>query len=362
MTYRHSLAVALFIPLGLAACNEAVTKTDTRPEGRPVLVEKVAYAPITPQRSFVASIRPRFESDLGFRIGGKVARRLVDVGARVKAGDPLALLDDADLKLQREQAQAELGAAKGAAAQAQAEMRRITELRGRGWSTESIADARRAALQETQGRLARAERAVALADNALDYATLRADADGVVTATMIEAGQVTAAGQPAIRVARAAEREALIAVPEAMIERVRSGVAKVSLWSAPDRVYDAVLRELSPAADPATRTYAARFTLRDAGDEAQWGMTATLTISEKDNPRVARLPLSALVNEGRGPMLYVVDKAAGSLTRKPVDVLRIDAQSVLVKSGVAEGELVVALGVQKLDPAQKVRVVEALAF
>lgn len=362
MTNRLSLVAALISMLALAACNEAMTKTENKPLGRPVLTQKVAYAPITPERSFVASIRPRYESDLGFRISGKVARRIVDNGARVKEGDALAVLDDSDLKLQREQAAAELGAAKGALAQAQAEMKRVQDLRGAGWSTESTADARRAALEEARGRLTRAERALSLAENALTYAALRADADGVVTATLIEAGQVVAAGAPAIRVARTAEREALVAIPEAMIDRVRNGRATVALWSAPDRVYEATLRELSPAADAATRTYAARFTVKGAGDEAQWGMTATVAIAEKDNPRVARLPLSALVNEGQGPMLYVVDKDAGSLTKKPVKVLRFDAQEVLVQSGVEEGELVVSLGVQKLDPAQKVRVVDALAF
>ncbi|WP_342360014.1 efflux RND transporter periplasmic adaptor subunit [Terrarubrum flagellatum] len=362
MLNRLPTAIALLSTLALAACNEATPKTEAKIDGRPVLVEKVVFAPLTPERTFVASVRPRFESDLGFRVAGKVARRLVDVGAVVKAGDALALLDDADLKLQREQADAEFGAATGALAQANAELKRAADLRAKGWSTDSTADARRAAVDEAKGRLTRAERAVSLAKNSLDYTVLRADADGVVTGTSIEAGQVVAAGAPAIRVARTAEREALIAIPEAMIERVRTGKAKVALWAAPDRVYDAKLRELSPAADAATRTYAARFTLEGAGVEAQWGMTATVAISEKDNPVVARLPLSSLANQGEGPTMYVVDKASGALSKRPVNVLRFDAQQVLVTGGVNNGEFVVALGVQKLDPAQKVRVVDALAF
>ncbi len=362
MTHRLRLAIAAVSVLALAACNEAVTKTDTKPQGRPVLVEKVAYAPVTPERSFVASIRPRHESDLAFRVAGKVALRMVDIGATVKAGDALATLDATDLTLQREQAQAELGAAKGTLAQAQAEMKRVADLRGRGWSTESTADARRAALEEAQGRVARAERAVTLAGNALDYTTLRADADGIVTSLAIEPGQVVAAGQAVVRVARTAEREALVAIPEAMIERVRTGRASATLWSAPGRAYEATLRELAPAADAATRTYAARFTLQGAGEEAQWGMTAMVAIAEKDNPRVARLPLSALINEGKGPAVFVVDKASGALTRKSVTLLRFDAREALATSGVEEGDLVVALGAQKLDPAQKVRIVEALAF
>jgi RND family efflux transporter MFP subunit len=362
MTNRIRLAAAVVSVLALAACNEAVTKTDSKPQGRPVLVEKVAFAPVTAERTFVASIRPRHESDLAFRVGGKVSRRLVDVGQRVSAGDVLATLDETDLRLQREQAEAESRAANAAIAQAQAEMKRVADLRSRGWSTESASDRQRAALEEAQGRLARAERAVALANNALDYAVLRADGAGVVTATTIEAGQVVAAGQAALRVARMAEREALIAVPESLVERVRDGQAKVALWSAPDRVYEASLREMSPAADAATRTYAARFSIPDAGDEVQWGMTATVTIADRDGARVARLPLSAIANEGKGPALYVVDRANGSLTRKPVSVLRFNERDALVTGGVEDGEFVVAVGVQKLDPGQKVRVVEALAF
>ncbi|MET0606314.1 MAG: efflux RND transporter periplasmic adaptor subunit [Beijerinckiaceae bacterium] len=362
MTNRIRLAAAAVSLLALAACNEAVTKTETRPQGRPVLVEKVSYAPVTPERTFVASIRPRHESDLAFRVGGKVAQRQVDVGQRVNVGDVIATLDDADLRLQREQAEAEMKAARAAIAQAQAEMRRVTDLRARGWSTESIADRQRAALEEAQGRVSRAERSLSLAENTLDYSTLRATHAGIVTATTIEAGQVVAAGQAAVRVARMAEREALIAVPEALIDRVRDGDARVSLWSAPDKIYRASLRELSPAADSATRTYAARFSIPGAGDEVQWGMTATVTIADKAGERAARLPLSAIANEGAGPSLYVVDRSSGALTRKPVSVLRFNEREALVTGGVNEGEFVVAVGVQKLDPAQKVRVVEALAF
>ncbi len=357
-----SLAAFLAATLALAACNEAQTQTAARPDGRPVLVQTVAYAPIAPERSFVGVVRPRMEGDLAFRVAGKVARRLVDVGARVRAGEELALLDPTDLTLQREQAQAEFAAAKGAIAQAQAEMKRASDLRARGWSTESVADARRAALEEAKGRLSRAERSLSLASNALGYAVLRADADGVVTAVSIEPGQVVAAGAPALRVARLVEREALIAVPEAMVERVRSGRARVALWAAPDRSYPASLREMSPAADPATRTYAARFAIEGAGEEAQFGMTATVAVAEKDNPRVARLPLSAIANEGKGPAVFVVDRATGALTRKPVTLLRYTEREALVTAGVDEGETIVAMGVQKLDPAQKVRVVDALAF
>src|SRR5690606_27190694 len=198
--------------------------------------------------------------------------------------------------------------------------------------------------------------------NNLSYATLTADTDGVVTATLVEPGQVVAAGQTAIRVARLGEKEAIVAVPETLLARVRQGEATVTLWSDPDRRYAARLRELSPAADPTTRTYLARFSMPDAGEEVAFGMSATLTVRGGTGEKAARLPLSALFNQGSGPALWVVDRETGSVALKPVTVARYDAREVLVTSGVEEGDEVVALGVQKLDPAQKVRVVEALAY
>jgi RND family efflux transporter MFP subunit len=199
-----------------------------------------------------------------------------------------------------------------------------------------------------------------LAQNALGYSKLVSDADGVVTSALVEPGQVVGAGQVVMRVARTNEREALAAIPETLVERIRTGTATLALWSSPDKSTRAVLRELSPAADAATRTYAARFSLPDVGAEMAWGMTATVTVADAVTSTGARLPLSALFNEGKGPSLWVVDKTSGALTLKPVDVAKIDGSFVYIRSGVAEGDDVVTLGVQKLDTGQKVRVVSAL--
>ncbi|MFO7307397.1 MAG: efflux RND transporter periplasmic adaptor subunit [Pseudomonadota bacterium] len=355
------VAAAACLALGLAGCTDSAAEQEAKPD-RPVLVTKVHFEDIVPERTFVATIRPRVESDIGFRVGGKVARRLVQVGDKVTPGTPLAELDATDLRLQAEQAEAELHAARTALAQAEAEEKRSTELRRRGWASEAAFDRQKAAAAEARSRLARAERSVELTRNNLSYATLTADTDGVVTATLVEPGQVVAAGQTAIRVARLGEKEAIVAVPETLLGRVRQGEATVTLWSDPDRRYAARLRELSPAADPTTRTYLARFSMPDAGDEVAFGMSATLTVRGGTGEKAARLPLSALFNQGSGPALWVVDRQTGSVALKPVTVARYDAREVLVTGGVEEGDEVVALGVQKLDPAQKVRVVEALAY
>jgi len=345
--------------IALAGCDDGVAQK-VEPT-RPVLVATAHYEAETPERSFVGTIRPRIEADIGFRVAGKVAKRLVEVGQTVEIGQPLATLDEVDLKLQAEQATAELSAATGVLAQAAAAETRAKELRAKGWATDAQMDQARAAADEARARLNRAERSVELTRNSLSYATLEADARGVVTATMIDPGVVVAAGQTAIRVARFAEKEAVVAIPETLLERARTGTASVTLWSDPDKKYTAKLREIAPAADPATRTYLAKFSLPDADDAVSLGMTATLTLSDHATSRVARLPLSALFSEGREPSLYVVNEQ-GELSLNPVTVKSYDSKDVVITGGVKEGDKVVALGVQKLDPSQKVRVVSALSF
>lgn len=343
----------------LGGCNDTVAQKAELP--RPVLVATAHYDAETPERSFVGTVRPRIESDLGFRVAGKVAKRLVEVGQTVEIGQPLATLDEVDLKLQAEQAVAEQTAATGVLAQAAAAEQRAKDLKAKGWTTDAAMDSSRAAADEARARLDRAVRSVELTKNSLSYATLNADARGVVTATLIEPGQVVAAGQTSIRVARFAEKEAVVAIPETLVGRAKSGAASVTLWSEPDKKYTAKLREIAPTADSATRTYLAKFSLPEADDKVSLGMTATLTLSDAATERVARLPLSALFNEGGKPSFYVVDDN-GAVTLKPVAVKSYDSNDVVITSGVDEGAKIVTLGVQKLDPGQKVRVVSSLSF
>src|ERR1700731_2364706 len=343
----------------LTGCNDQVAEKPV--ESRPVLVATVHYEAQSRSRSFAGTIRPRIEADMGFRVPGKVAKRLVEVGQTVDLGQPLATLDEIDLKLQAEQADAEFHAATGVLAQAAATETRAKDLRVKGWTTDAQLDQAKAAADEARARLNRAERSVELTKNSLSYATLVADTRGVVTATLIDAGQVVASGQTAIRVARFAEKEAVVAIPETLLGRAKEGTASVTLWSEPDKKYAAKLREVAPSADPATRTYLAKFSLPDAGDSVSLGMTATLTLADPATPRVARLPLSALYSQGGDPSLYIVD-SNGDVALKPVTVKSYESNNVVISGGVDEGAKVIALGVQKLDPAQKVRVVSSLSF
>lgn len=355
--FKSLAGVALV--LALAGCGQKAEEKTEAP--RPVLVATVQFEAETPSRSFVGTIRPRVETDMGFRVPGKIAKRLVEVGQTVEINQPLATLDEVDLKLQAEQAEAEWRASTGVVAQATAAETRARELRAKGWSTDALFDQAKAQAEEARSRLNRAERSVELTKNSLSYATLLADTRGVVTATLIEAGQVVSAGQAAIRVARFAEKEAVVAIPETLVAKAKQGHASVSLWSEPGRIYAAKLREIAPNADPATRTYLAKFSLPDAGDSVSLGMTATLTLSDEATQRVARLPLSALFNQGSDPSLYTVNNA-GEVKLTPVTVKSYDSKDVVISGGVENGAKVIVLGVQKLDPAQKVRVMSSLSF
>jgi RND family efflux transporter MFP subunit len=347
------------VAVALAGCNDKVAEKPA--PSRPVLVATAHYEAETPERSFVGTIKPRIEADMGFRVPGKVAKRLVEVGQTVEVGQALATLDEVDLKLQAEQAVAEFNAATGVLAQASAAETRAKNLRVNGWTTDAQLDQAKATADEARARLDRAVRSVDLTKNSLSYATLVADHRGVVTATLIEPGQVVAAGQTSIRVARFDEKEAWVAIPETLVERAKIGTAYVTLWSEPNTKYEARLREIAPSADPATRTYLAKFSLPGADDHVELGMTATLTLSDPATMRVARLPLSALFDQGDKPSFYVVDDK-GDIALKPVQVKSYESNDVVIAGGVEEGAKVVALGVQKLDPSEKVKVVSSLSF
>jgi RND family efflux transporter MFP subunit len=348
-------AVALF-PL-LASCNERAASAPAQLE-RPVQVQRVDFTYESPAREFVGVVRARHETDLGFRVAGKVITRTINVGDTVHAGDVVARLDPRDFNLQVESAQAELTAAASNLADAAAEEARYANLKTRAAVAAADYDHKKAAKDEAQGRLERAQRSLDLARNQLDYAELKVDVDGVITATLAEPGQVVNIGQAVARLAHYGEKEALVALPETWLEEARKSDAMVSLWANPGRNFKAHLRELSPQADPATRTYAARFTVENPDDTVALGMTATVRLARPVTDRVAKLPLSAILNRGTGPSVYVVE-GSGALTLRSVTIASFTEDAALVSAGVADGEEVVTLGVQKLEPGTRVRTVDA---
>lgn len=359
---RRLVPAALLVLAGAGAASFALTgkppeKTAAATEGpiRPVQVQVVRIAPLTQPRVLVGTLRARVEGDHGFRVAGKIAARKAQAGDRVKAGMVLASLDETDFRLSREQAEAELAAARSSARQAELERDRIAELRRKGWSTEQAFDRQKATLDEAMGRVKRAERQVELATNAQSYADIRADADGTVIGVYAEAGQVVAAGQPIFRIARDGDREAQVAIPEQDLGLARQARAEVALWSDAKIAHKATLRELSPNADAATRTFQARYTVEGLAADAPLGMTVTLTLTGAATQDGARIPLAAVLNEGGGTEVFVVEKATGALMRKSVKVLSYDTRQAVIGGGLADGDLVVTLGIHTLRAGQKVR-------
>lgn len=348
--------VVLVAALFLAGC-QAETAPAPKSE-RPVQVQRVAFENGGAAREFVGVVRARHETDLGFRVSGKVVERVVNVGDRVRKGDVIARLDPKDLQLQVESAESELAAATSNRAQAAADYERYTTLKERGYAAIAEFDRKKAANDEAEGRLGRARRALDLARNQLDYTELKADADGVITSTRVEPGQVVAIGQAVAQLAHDGEKEAVVALPETRLAETRQAKATVRLWSDDGRSFRAKLRELSPQADAATRTYAARFTILNADDSVAFGMTATVMLEHAAEGKVAKLPLSSVLNRGNGPSVYVVDET-GALTVHPVTVAAFTGDSALVSAGVSNGDKIVTLGVQKLEAGWKVRAVEA---
>jgi len=358
-----ALVSLLLLSLILAGCDAPAATAPTSPASaakldRPVQVERVKFERDGANREFVGVVRARYETDLGFRVAGKIVSRLINNGDVVHAGDVIARLDPQDFVLQVESAEAELAAATSNLAQARAEAERYATLKTRGFAAVADFDRKNAARDEAEGRLERARRTLDLARNQLSYAELKSDADGVITATPAEAGQVVAIGQSVARLARHGEKEAVVALPESWLGEARKSQASVRLWSDPDRRFTARLRELSPQADAATRTYAGRFTIADADETVALGMTATVTLARTADAKIAKLPLAAVLNRGSGPAVYVVD-ASGALELRDVKVAAFTEDAALVTDGVRDGEVVVTLGVQKLQAGLKVHTVDA---
>ncbi|SHO65584.1 RND family efflux transporter, MFP subunit [Pseudoxanthobacter soli DSM 19599] len=361
------------LALAVAACKpeQVASKPD------PVVRVTTAFsAPDAEVRSYTGVIRPRTEIAQAFRVGGRVVERLVDVGDTVKQGQVLARLDPTDFALSVESAEAELTAAQSALVLANAEEGRFEELLKGGHTSQASYDARKVALDEARARVDRDERALDLARNQLGYAVLTSNVDGVVTSATVEAGQVVGQGQEIVKVAKqaepaqaaggtaaggskGAEKEVLVAIPESRLADLDRSAATVTLWADGGRQYAATVREIAPQADPATRTYAVRFSLPDADDAVRLGMTATLALASGSDRPVVRLPLSAVFSVGEGAGVYVVKRdpeetGHGVLAFQPVEIVRYGSNEAVV-TGVPHGAAVVAMGARRLENGERVR-------
>ena len=339
--------------IALAGC-----KADSAPQPqaeapRPVQVAEIHLAPATDARAFTGIVRARREADIAFRTGGRITQRLAEVGQRVTAGQALARLDDSDLALSVRAAEADLAAAEAQSRQAAADAARSKTLLAAGHVAVAYDDQRVATARSTTEKVASARAGLDLARRRLGYALLVAPNDGVVTGLLAEAGQVVAEGQAVLRIANPEERELVVQVPEATVAGLAAAHVVAGFWARPAETLPAALRELAPQAETALRTYTARFSLPGAPDWVALGMTGTIR-TESPAATVAILPLSALHDRGQGPMVWRVEK--DRLAAVPVEVVALGEVTASLRGALAEGDRVVAIGPQLLDPGSRVRV------
>lgn len=323
---------------------------------RPARVAEISYRTQGQTLLLAGTVVPRIESTLGFRVAGKIIQRSVDVGAVVKPGDMIAALDPSDYQLAVDNARAALASAEADHVRAKADHERYLNLRGSMAFVPQTLDQRQSLASTALARVDQAKSQLASAENNLAYTVLRADAAGVVTAVQAEVGQVVAQGQGVIRLARTDELEILVGVPEHRLKAVREAQgASFELWSDPGRRHAAKLRELSPSADPVTRTYAARFSVLEPPPFIGLGMTATLGFERPDRTPVAEVPLSAIFQRGTQPAVWVVDRDTGTVELRAVSIARWRDDTAAILSGVKEGEMIATAGVHKLETGQKVK-------
>ncbi|HWI11949.1 MAG TPA: efflux RND transporter periplasmic adaptor subunit [Burkholderiaceae bacterium] len=331
---------------------------------KPVFVTTVTGAESSQTRSFTAVVRARVETDLGFRAGGKVVDRLVEVGDAVKAGQALARLDPADYQLAVRAAADQVQAASVDAQQAASDEARLRRLLADGSVGSADHERQKARADAAAARLEQARRQLDLARNREGYTTLVAPYAGVVTALRFERGQVVAEGQPVLSVARDGEREIVAELPEEWVGRARTLTATATPWQDTTTSLRLVLRELSPLASAQGRTFRVRYAAapesRTQVGALPLGSTMQLNLAEKSTgPASVVLPVGALVKASGSAGVWVLDDKGSGLVFKPVQVLNMDDASVRV-TGLAAGSRVVSAGVQKLDAGIKVRAIERL--
>lgn len=338
----RTLSAPLLAALLLAACGNNAAPPAAEPV-RPALVQKLVPVAGSAANTYPGEIRARFETDMAFRIPGKIVSREVEVGSAVAAGTVLARLDPADAGLRLSQAEAQL-------ALALADVKRLRDLRTKNFISQSALEAKET---EFKSLTAQAD----LARNQAAYAILRADRPGVVTAVSAEQGQVVAPGQPVVRLARPEELEVVVDIPENRRQEFRAAQQlSIMLWASPGKHYRGRLRELAPAADAATRTFRAKVSVLEPDVEVRLGMTANVVLGSNAGKEIFVLPLSALTRIDSKPAVWVFDPATQAVSPRSVSLSDFSGEDqVSIADGLKAGEIVVIAGVHKLRAGQKVK-------
>jgi RND family efflux transporter MFP subunit len=350
---RAPLGVMALALAGLTACGETPPPAPQVRPVRTVTVEKrTAGEPV----ALTGQVKAQDEVSLAFRIDGKLIERPVNVGDRVSAGQVVGKLDPQNEQNALRSAQADLAAAQAALTQAQGTEGRQRELLQKGFTTRAQYDQALQQLQTTQSQVESAQAKLRTAQDRLSYTELHADAPGAVTAKGAEPGEVVRAGQMVLQVARQGGRDAVFDVPGPLIRAGNPGEVEVYLPENPNVRTTGRVREVSPQADPVTRTHQVKVGLTDPPPGMLLGATVVGRITLKGEPAI-EIPATALTQANGKPAVWVVDKATGTVSLRPVEIARYDANSAIVSSGLQEGDIVVTAGVQALRPGQKVKLI-----
>lgn len=350
-------AVTCVLPFALAACG-GKPASDPRTEA-PLVRVAIVQGAASASRSFTGTVAARVQSDLGFRVSGKVLERLVDTGQTVKRGQPLMRIDPVDLKLAAHAQREAVAAARALAQQAIGDEARYRALLGTGAISASAYDQSKAAADSAKAQLSAAAAQAEVALNANRYSELVADADGVVIEALAEPGQVVSAGQVVVRIARAGPREAVIQLPETLRPAVGS-TGQAALFGNEGVVLPATLRQLSDSADPSTRTFEARYVLEGALANAPLGATVTLAIADGSHSMLAgtQVPIGSLFDAGKGPGVWVISGQPAKVTWRPVTVQGLDDDVARITGQLKRGDRIVALGAHLLREGALVRLAE----
>lgn len=346
------LLITVLAAAVLAGCSKPAEKTE---DIRPVRAMVLTSSDVDVNAEFSGEVRARVESRLGFRVGGKIVARKVDVGTLVKHGQVLMQLDPQDLQLSQAQALAGLRAAETNRDLAKAELKRYQELRNKNFVSQAVLDAKDSTYKAAQANVDASQAAYRGQSNQAGYATLVSDVDGVVTAVDAEVGQVVQPGTPVVRVAKQGEKEIVIGLPEDKVETLRRVPdVQVRLWADPSNMVAGKIREISPVADPSTRTYTVKVVIPDSLSEAKLGMTAVVQFASKTAKPQIKVPLTALYYEKSASSVWVVEGGAVKLV--PVTIAGAAGNDIVLGSGVKTGQTVVTAGVNLLKPGQKVKI------
>jgi len=358
MTYcllRLGASPSVFLLLALlSACSEHTVAPEPI---RAVRVMTVAAGPITASQEYAAELLPQAESRLGFRVGGKVVRRTVQVGQHVKAGQLLAQLDGVDYRLAADASKAQVASAQANLELAAAEFKRYTGLREQNFISAAELERREANYKAALFQLQQTQAQAASQGNQTAYTSLVADISGVVTAVDMELGQVVGAATPVVRVAQDGPRDAVFAVPEDKVGSIQLGMpADVRVWAS-GAVLPGVVREIAPSADPITRTFTVKVVLKSKESPP---LGTTVSVLPRFNASAAsegiKLPTSALRQEGQQTTVWLFDSASSTVSSQVVQVATADGNDVVIASGLKPGQQIVSAGVHVLSPGQKVTV------